>query len=163
MTSKKPMKLFLLLCLILSVQPGRAQTPVSPSAGATAQAAMSATAKLVSAVDKQRFDAQVNKNYAVLERVLANDLIYTHSNGSTATKQSYIQSIRDGKLTYDAIDVQEQNVRVYGNTAIINGICVVRATNNGETINSRLRYIDVYVRNGRQWQLVAWQSLRLAN
>ena len=161
MTSMKP---FLTLCLILLVQFVRAQTPVSPSAGAvttTAQAAMSATAKLVSAVDKQRFDAQVSKNYAVLERVLANDLIYTHSNGSTATKQSYIQSIRDGKLTYDAIDVQEQKVRVYGTTAIINGICVVRATNNGETINTRLCYTDVYVRNGRQWQLVAWQSLRL--
>lgn len=122
---------------------------------------MSADERAVSDAEKQRFDAQVKKDYAVLDRVLANDMTYTHSSGNTDGKQSYIQSIRDGKSKYDAIDVQEQKVRVYGNTAVINGVCVVKAMNNGETINSRLRYTDVYVKNGGQWQMVAWQSLRM--
>lgn len=123
---------------------------------------MSADEKAVSDAEKQRFDAQVSKNYAVLNQVLADDLIYTHSSGNTDGKQSYIQSIREGKSKYDAIDVQEQKVRVYGNTAVINGVCLIKAMNNGETINTHLRYTDVYVRKGKQWQMVAWQSLKMA-
>lgn len=123
---------------------------------------MSTDEKAVSDAERQRFDAQVKKDYAVLDRVLANDMIYTHSSGNVDGKQAYIQSIRDGKSKYDAIDVQEQKVRVYGNTAVINGVCAIKAINNGETINTRLRYTDVYVKNGGQWQMVAWQSLRMA-
>lgn len=162
------MKCLLTLSLILALQIGYSQAPVSPSAGAVATApprtaAPSAEEKAVLAVEKQRFDAQVSKNYAVLEQVLANDLVYTHSHGGSDTKPSFIQSIRDGKSSYDAIDPQEQNVRLYGNMAIINGVCAVKMTSNGQTINMRLKYTDVYVRKGNQWQMVSWQSLRLAN
>jgi hypothetical protein len=123
----------------------------------------SADEKAVLEVEKQRFDAQITKNYAVLEKVLGDDLIYNHSNGNQDSKQSYIQSIKDGKQSYDAIEAQEQKVRLYANTAVVNGICQIKATNNGQTINTRLRYMDVYVKKGSQWQLVAWQSLRLQN
>ncbi|GAB3908613.1 hypothetical protein GCM10028803_44570 [Larkinella knui] len=143
------MKSILLFCCLLTTSFVYAQS--------------SADEKAVLDVEKQRFDAQVTKNYAVLEKVLADDLIYNHSNGNQDTKQSYIQSIKDGKQSYDAIEAQEQKVRLYGNTAVVNGICQVKATNNGQSINTRLRYMDVYVRKGAQWQLVAWQSLRLAN
>lgn len=157
------MNVLLTLCLILSIQFVRAQTPVSPSAGATTTVApVSADEKAVSTVEKQRFDAQVSKDYAVLERVLANDLVYTHSNGNTDTKQSYIQGIRDGKSNYGAIDVQEQNVRVYGTTAVVNGVCLIKMNNNNTPTDLKLRYTDVYVKKGGQWQMVAWQSLRMA-
>lgn len=142
------MKSLLTLSFILLVQLVRAQ---------------SAEEKAVIAAEKNRFEAQINKNYAVLDQVLGNDLVYTHSNGNTDSKESYIQSIRDGKSKYDAINVEEQKVRVYGNTAIINGICMIKAMSNGETINTHLKYTDVYVRKGKQWQMVAWQSIRLAN
>ena len=157
------MKTLLVLGLLLTTQLVRAQTPVSPSANATTSVVTSADGKAVLETEKQRFAAQVSKNYDVLDKVLGNDLVYTHSNGNVDSKQSYIQSIRDGKSKYDSIDMEEQKVRVYGNTAIINGVCLIKATNNGETINTHLRYTDVYVRNGSQWQMVAWQSFKLAN
>jgi hypothetical protein len=143
------MKTLLLFCCLLTTSFAYAQS--------------SADEKAVLDVEKQRFDAQITKNYAVLEKLLSDDLIYNHSNGNQDSKQSYIQSIKDGKQRYDAIEAQEQKVRLYGNTAVVNGICQVKATNNGQSINTRLRYMDVYVRKGSQWQLVAWQSLRLAN
>ncbi len=162
------MKFVLTLGLLFAWQLGRAQTPVAPSAGAlsttpTRTTAPSADQKAVLDAEKQRFEAQVSKNYAVLDRVLADDLVYTHSHGGSDTKQSYIQSIRDGKSKYDSINTEEQNVRLYGNTAVINGMCMVKALSNGETINTHLKYTDVYVRKGKQWQMVAWQSIRLAN
>ncbi|MGA0555539.1 nuclear transport factor 2 family protein [Larkinella sp. VNQ87] len=143
------MKSFIFFCCLLTAPFAYAQS--------------SADEKTVLAVEKERFDAQVTKNYAVLEKVLGDDLMYNHSNGNQDGKQSYIQSLKDGKQSYEAIDIQEQKVHLYGNTAVISGICLVKATNNGQTINSKLRYTDVYVKKGKQWQMVAWQSLRLQN
>ena len=158
------MKTFVTLIFGLLAQLTWAQTPVSPSAGAMASSATrSGAEQAVIDTERQRFDAQVKQDYAVLDRVLANDLLYSHSNGNVDTKQSYIQSIRDRKSVYDSIEVQEQKVRLYGNTAIINGKCLIKAMNNGETINTTLRYTDVYVRKGKQWQMVTWQSLKLPN
>lgn len=161
------MKFVLTFGLLFALQSSRAQMPVAPSAGAlsttpTRTTIPSTEEKAVLDAEKQRFEAQVSKNYAMLDRVLADDMVYTHSHGGTDTKQSYIQSIRDGKSKYDAIDIEEQKVRIYGNTAVINGMCMVKATNNGETINTHLKYTDVYVRKGKQWQMVAWQSIKLA-
>ncbi|QMW03796.1 nuclear transport factor 2 family protein [Spirosoma foliorum] len=157
------MKFTLTLGLFFALQFVRAQTSVSPSAAAsTSFTATSADEKAVIETEKQRFAAQVKADLGVLDRVLANDLVYAHSNGGTDTKQSYLQSIRDGKTKYSSIDIEEQKVRIYGNTAVINGLCSLVAINNGEALNSHLRYISVYVRNAGQWQMVAWQSLKLA-
>lgn len=123
--------------------------------------AQTADEKAVMEAEKQRFEAQVARKYDVLEKVLADDLIYTHSSGNTDGKQSFIQSLREGKSLYDAIDVKEQKVRVYGKTAVVNGVAFMKVTSNGQTNDLRLRYTDVYVKNGKQWQMVTWQSLRL--
>jgi hypothetical protein len=156
------MKRLLILLLFCVLQAVQAQTPVSPSAAATAApTTVSADEKAVIETEKQRFAAQVSKDYATLDKVLADDLLYTHSHGGNDTKQAYIQSFRDGKLNYETINAEEQKARLYGNTAVINGICFVKAVSNGNVINSRLRYLSVYVRKANQWQLVAWQSLRL--
>ena len=163
------MKTILTLGCALSFQLLWAQTSpsavaVSPSAAATVtKTTPSADEKAVIETEKQRFAAQVSKNYAVLNQVLASDLVYTHSHGGTDTKASFIQSLRDGKTAYQDIDALEQNVRIYGNTAVVNGICMVKVASNGETINSRLRYTSVYVKTGGKWQMVAWQSLKVAN
>ena len=160
------MKTLLTLALLACSSYLYAQTAVSPSTSASAVAAtpsLSTKEQVVAAVERQRFAAQVSKDYAALDKLLADDLHYTHSSGATDNKASYIQSIRDGKSKYDAIDVQELTVRLYGNTAIINGVCLIKAMNNGETINTRLRYTDAYVKKGNQWQLVTWQSVKLTN
>ncbi|GAB3569684.1 hypothetical protein GCM10027578_24600 [Spirosoma luteolum] len=163
------MMIRLTLALLFSCPLLHAQTAVSTSAGATTAVTTTMTVtkpsyspaeQVLATIEQKRFDAQVSKDYAVLDQLLADDLFYCHSNGGTDTKASYIQSIRDGKSKYDAIDIEDLKVRVYGNTAVLNGICVIKATNNGETINTRLRYTDVYVRKGKQWQMVSWQSLK---
>jgi ketosteroid isomerase-like protein len=123
--------------------------------------AQSADEQAVIATEKQRFAAQVSRDYDALGKLLADDLVYTHSNGNTDNKQTYIQTIRDGKFRYEQIDVAEQRVRLYGDVALINGICQIKATNNGEPTNLKLKYTDAYIRRHGQWQLITWQSLRL--
>jgi ketosteroid isomerase-like protein len=125
--------------------------------------AQSAAKREVLQAEKDRFAAQVTKNYAVLDKTIGDDLYYIHSNGDTDTKDTFIQGIRDGSRSYNDITMEETKVRVYhGKTAVINGLCTYfRTAENGQPNNLRLRYTNVYVKRGKQWQMVAWQSYRM--
>ena len=87
-----------------------------------------ATAKAeVEALERQRFTAQVGKNFDVLGKIFADDLIYTHSNGKIDSKETYINSIKEGKSVYDKIDVEELRIRPYNDqkSAVVNGTIMI--------------------------------------
>ena len=120
--------------------------------------------KRVEAIERKRFDAQVNKDYIFLEKVFSPDLIYVHSGGAVNTKEEYIQSIKDGRSVYQKIDVEEMKLRPYnnGNTVIINGkITITLPPVEGKPNLAHLRYAVVYIKKKEGWQLVMWQSLKL--
>ena len=125
----------------------------------------SVVVKEVEALERQRFDAQVHKDYAYLEKVFSPDLIYIHAGGAVNTKDEYIQSIKDGKSVYEKIDVEEMKLRPYnnGNTVVINGkIIITLPPVDGKPNLSHLRYAVVYIKKKEGWQLVMWQSLKLS-
>lgn len=119
------------------------------------------TETVVATIEKERFAALVNKDYAYLDKVLAEDLYYCHSNGLIDNKTSFVQSIKDGKLTYQEMIPEDLKVRVYGKTAVITGMCAAKVLSNGQQLNTRFRFTDVYVKNKVGWQMVSWQSLRM--
>jgi len=125
--------------------------------------ALSQTTKetLVADIEKKRFTALVNKDYAYLDQVMGEDIIYCHSNGLIDTKASFIQSIKDGKLVYNEMTADELKVRIYDKTAVITGVCTAKVVSNGQQLNTRFRFTDVYVKRKEGWQMVTWQSLRL--
>jgi hypothetical protein len=115
-----------------------------------------AAAKEVEALERQRFEAQVKKDYTILEKVFADDLVYTHSNGKQNNKTEYIQSIRDGKSVYDKIDVEAVNVRAYndGKAAVVNGTITIYQPNNpdGTPNVAHIKYVVVQVKDPKLWQ-----------
>ncbi|GAB2779252.1 ketosteroid isomerase-like protein [Hymenobacter luteus] len=122
-----------------------------------------AAAKLVETLERQRFEAQVKKDYTVLEKVFAEDLVYTHSNGKQNNKQEYIQSIRDGKSQYEKIDVEALNVRAYndGKAAVVNGTITITLPPkpDGTPNLAHLKYVVVQIKDPKKgWQVVLWQS-----
>ncbi len=118
-------------------------------------------------LERQRFAAQVSKDFDFLDNIFADDLVYTHSNGKQDTKSTYIASIKEGKSVYNKIDVEEIVVRVYSNdkTAVVNGKVMIEQTSaDNKLVMLHLRYTAVYTKTGKKtWQLNTWQSLKLAN
>ena len=124
-------------------------------------------AKEVEALERQRFEAQVKKDYAFLEKVFADDLVYTHASGKQNGKADYIQSIRDGKSQYEKIDVEALNVRTYNDdkTAVVNGTITITLPSkaDGQPNLAHLKYTVVQIKDKKKgWQVVLWQSLKLS-
>ena len=148
--------LSLILCagLIATGAANAAQKPASYADAAKA-------ADMVKEMDAKRFQAQMKGDFDALGSLLADDLVYTHSSAAVDGKTSFIETMRSGRTKYESIEPGEVKVRVYGNTAVVNGVAKLSVTTNGQTNNFSLRYTDVWVMRDNKWQMVSWQSTRL--
>ena len=118
-------------------------------------------AESVEQVERRRFAAMVAQDIAALEPMLAKELTYGHSNGEFQDKAQFLDTIRNGRLRYEAIGVQELAVRTYEKLAIVTGRILISGRAGDQPVMLNLRYTDVYVNRDGRWQLVAWQSTRL--
>ncbi len=112
--------------------------------------------------EKDRFAAMVKADRAALEKILADDLTYTHSNALFENKEQFIKSVTGGTIDYVSVVPSESDwkVRVDGNTAIVNGVAAVNVVDHGKDLKFKLRYTTVHTNRGGTWQLQAWQSTR---
>lgn len=113
-------------------------------------------------LEQSRFNAMAEGNIELLDQIISDDLYYIHSNGNVDTKESFIGAIKDGTQSYDEIEINEAKTRIYGDAAIINGICTYHRRNpDGTPNNLQLKYTNVYAKIDNDWKMVSWQSFRM--
>ncbi|RPI55555.1 MAG: nuclear transport factor 2 family protein, partial [Acidobacteria bacterium] len=107
--------------------------------------------------EKDRFAAMIKGDRAGLERVLAEDLTYTHTNALFETKAQFIKSVTSGAIDYVSVTPSESDwkVRVNGNIAIVNGVAAVNVIDTGKDLKFKLRYTTVHRNEGGRWLLVS--------
>jgi Domain of unknown function (DUF4440) len=112
--------------------------------------------------EKIRFKAMQEKDSLSLKNVLADELVYTHSNGLKDGKQSFISSIASGQLQYQMIEIELLDAYTDGNFGWISGKIRLRVkVGTADPVNLHISYLDIYRFQKSQWRMVAWQSARL--
>jgi hypothetical protein len=112
-------------------------------------------------IELQRFQAMVDRDIEFLEHVISEDLYYIHSNGEVDSKEQFIGPIASGERSYDDITMDNPQIRIYENTAIINAACTYHRTGaDGVPNNLTLLYTNVYIKKGGGWKMVSWQSFK---
>ncbi len=105
--------------------------------------------------------ATMKKDRGALERLLHENLTYTHSNAHNESKADVLQSVIGGKTTVEAIDFADTTVRVFGNTALVKGKVDIRNNADGKSTTANLNILHVWVKGSKGWQMVARQATRL--
>ena len=101
----------------------------------------------------------IKQDKALLQKYLAEDLVYTHGGGQKQTKAEYITSVLSGPSHYKAMEPSETKVRIYGKTAVLWGLVDV-TPGKGETY--RTRTLEVYTQNASGlWQMSQKESVRV--
>ena len=112
-------------------------------------------------LEDERGQAMLRRDAAALDRILADDLTYTHSSGRVDTKPDFIRSYTATDQRYVAFDRDNVRVRVYGDAAVVTGTAKVHVKSDTRDAKFEIRFVDVYVRRNGRWQMVAWQSTRI--
>ena len=122
---------------------------------------MSDTAQTIIALDAARMRATVAKDTVTLRKVLADELVYTHSSARLDTKQSLIGNMESGATVYTQLEPSDVKAQVFGDTVILTGAAQIGVTSNGVPMSFAVRFTDVWVRRAGEWQMVNWHSTRL--
>ena len=135
-------------------------------ASALAQSPNSSSSKEeeLRATEQKRVEALVNSDVPRLEKLLADDLTYTHSTGIKESKAEFLHRIQSGEVKYNSMQHENgASIRLYGDTGVLTGISRIKVSVRGQALNLHIRFTEVWVKRGRgPWQVVAWQSTRIA-
>ncbi|HYI95895.1 MAG TPA: nuclear transport factor 2 family protein [Bryobacteraceae bacterium] len=114
--------------------------------------------------EKDWAGAVVTKDYAVLDRVLSDDLAYTHSDGRLDSKSEFIEALRSGKQAYNAAEHESIDVRLISkDVALVRARLKMTAAVAGQSATpANFSVLRVYKLLNGKWQLVGHQSARLA-
>ena len=102
--------------------------------------------------------AVIKKDIAALDRMIADTVTYSHSNGKLETKVEALAAFKVAK--YEKWEYKEQQMQFFGNTALVRGdVEVLNTASNPAPI--KLNLLQVWVKGSKGWQLVARQATRL--
>ena len=123
----------------------------------TAKIVTTQTRHEVEQMEEQRYQAMLAHDLVKLEKLLSEDLIYTHSSALTDSKASYIESLKLGDVYYQQIEREDVLLRAYGNSAVVTGKILMIVTLKGELKLINNRFAGIWVKQKPGWQLVTWQ------
>jgi ketosteroid isomerase-like protein len=112
-------------------------------------------------LDRRRMQAMAHKDIATLNAVLSDDLVYTHSTARLDTKKSLIENMESGRTVYTGVEPSDVKAQDLGSAVVLTGTARIHVMSNGKPNSFGVRFTDVYVNKGGEWQMVAWQSTRL--
>jgi len=109
-----------------------------------------------------RWDAAiVRKDRAAIEANMADDFRQIDGRGNVETKASFVDGLVSPDLVIDPYAVEDFEVRVYGDTALLSGRTRMTGKYQGQPFKSHYRYIDIYVKRGNSWKIVSVQISRI--
>jgi ketosteroid isomerase-like protein len=117
-------------------------------------------AEQVRALEDRRYRAMTDGDVGTLGELFAADLVYTHSDASTDSKQSYLDKLASGHFKYGPISHPETSVIVHGDCVLVLGDMrgEVRIGDNLRVLNSAA--LSVWVRENDSWALLAFQPTK---
>ena len=119
--------------------------------------------EVVNERERSRIAAMLRGDTEAIADYLDDDLIYIHSTGAIDAKESYLQSLREGQFTYEAIDVIEERHALGGDCVVLTQILSVKIrvgsipAQRRETVAT-----SVWKLSGAEWKLIAMQATPLA-
>jgi len=111
----------------------------------------------VIAAEKQLAAAMIKADVAAIDKLLSDDLSYTHSSAKTETKADVLQTAKTGATKYESINYDTTTVRQYANTVVTTHNMTIVA--NGAT--NKLFVSFVWTKAPAGWQLVSRQATKL--
>ena len=126
----------------------------APAGAQQRSAAEQAVLKAVRELDEAQL---IKKDRAAMERLMASEYQYGHSNGTVANKaQDIAESMSPGQ-NWTAITHDDLKVRIYGNVAIVTGTSTLTGSAKGYASGAR-RFTDIWIKRDGRWQNLGGQS-----
>jgi uncharacterized protein (TIGR02246 family) len=135
---------------------------ISLSAVAQTSKKMSNNGKVEQAIqqlENEIREALLNNDAKTFERLLADDWMNTNADGTVTTKIQFMELLKSNPFKFTSIEYDDVMVRTYKDTAVVTGrVTTKRTGQDNKTVTRQARFMRVYVKKDRRWQVINAQS-----
>jgi ketosteroid isomerase-like protein len=110
-------------------------------------------------LEQERCRALSEKDWSALDALLSDDYTHVHTTGRVEDKPTYIQGMKARPRETSRGDL---TVRIYGDSAVMMGLQTNKTQGPDGTNLMHSQVIQVWVKQGGSWRLVAGQNTRAA-
>lgn len=120
--------------------------------------------KKVEAAVVQLVQAMESGKADELSAIVSSKLSYGHSNGKVENKAQFVQSFASGASDFVKINILEQTVDVFKNTAIVRHILDADTNDNNKPGHVKLKIMTVWQKAFLgKWKMIARQAVKIAS
>lgn len=104
-------------------------------------------------------EALIYSDVAVLDQLLHADLVYVNHKGMLVSKQEDLAPHLSGELKITGISTADQQISVFGETAIVSVFKEIKGTYLAEKFESRVRFTRVWKLFEQGWKVISATSV----
>jgi ketosteroid isomerase-like protein len=93
-----------------------------------------------------------------LNELLHTDYVHVHATALVESKIKFIDALQTGARKYDPIKIEESNVRVFGDSGVVSGKFLLKATTRDRVIEGVNRFLLVVVNTPNGLQVATFQA-----
>jgi ketosteroid isomerase-like protein len=97
-------------------------------------------------MENDRIQAGVRKDVDAIAAVTADDYVMIDFEGKVRNKAATLERIKSSEIRLQSNSLDEVDVRIYGNTAMVTGRATPKGTISGKDFSRPIRYTRVYVK-----------------
>jgi len=142
------------LCFVLA----HATTPEPPCEAEVVHTAQ----EEIKQIERERNEALLKGDAATLDRMTSDDYTFINQRGELRTKTEILTGFKSGTFKYDARQISDLEVRVYGDSAVVTGHAMQKGVENSKDYSGENRFTRVYVKQKGRWVSVALQVTLVA-
>lgn len=102
----------------------------------------------------------VKKDMKALEKLYADDFVFTHGSGLVDSKASWLKNIQNPEILYLSRKQDSTQVEMHGDVAIIIGRLDIEREQSEQIFKYGIWYVRVFVRRDSRWQLISHRTTR---
>lgn len=153
----------LLLCSLAGVPLAAAAVTSGTNPPQTARKTRKQDKTAILAMEDVWRDALLHSKADTLEPLIADDFMGIAANGTLSNKEQYLQHLRTGRFNFRTMNVEDQDVRMVGDVAIVSSKARIDASLNGTEYRGTYRYTRVYRRTpGGSWKAINFEATRVS-
>lgn len=111
----------------------------------------------INALEHERFDAIVSGDLERFTTLCHERLVYTHSDGSRDSLESYVEKVKQGFYRYSHISHPVEEIIIIGGVALVVGRMIADLTIDGTEKKLDNKSLAVWVCEKNQWKFLAFQ------
>lgn len=110
------------------------------------------------ALEKMWNQAQLLRDSSALEELIGERFVNTEWDGEVTSRNKFLADIRDPQFKPSAMSIQDVQVNLYSDTAVVTGTYHAKGSYQGKAYDHLGRFTDTWIFENHKWQCVASHS-----